>query len=47
MPPTERTGRLHSATSDHLWYDPGPLLRNRPVRVLFDPADPDRNLVDL
>ena len=43
----ERTGRLHSATSDPLWYDPGPLLRNRPVRVLFDPADPDRNLVDL
>ncbi|MCF6472773.1 DUF3592 domain-containing protein [Nonomuraea sp. MG754425] len=44
----ERTGRTHTATSDHLRHDPGPRLRGRThVRVLYDPADPDRNLVDL
>jgi hypothetical protein len=44
----ERSGRIHTASSDHLWEHPGPVLMDgRPVRVLFDPADPDRNLVDL
>lgn len=43
----ERTGRTHTAASDHLWHVPGPELMGRPVRVLFDPADPDRNLIDL
>ena len=43
----ERTGRLHTASSDHLWHYPGPELLDRPVRVLFDPADPNRNLIDL
>lgn len=44
----ERTGRTHAATSDNLRHDPGPGLRGRThVRVLYDPADPDRNLVDL
>jgi hypothetical protein len=44
----ERTGRTHAATSDILRHDPGPGLRGRThVRVLYDPAAPDRNLVDL
>jgi hypothetical protein len=44
----ERTGRAYTATSDYLSHDPGPRLRGRThVRVLYDPADPDRNLVDL
>jgi hypothetical protein len=44
----ESTGRTHAATSDILRHDPGPGLRGRThVRVLYDPADPDRNLVDL
>ena len=44
----ERTGRTHTATSDHIGYDPGPRLQGQThVRVLYDPADPDRNLVDL
>ena len=43
----ERTGRTHTASSEHLWSHPGPELMQRPVRVLFDPADPDRNMVDL
>jgi Protein of unknown function (DUF3592) len=44
----ERTGRTHIATSDHLRADPGPgLLGRTHVRVLYDPADPDRNVVDL
>ncbi|WP_285579130.1 DUF3592 domain-containing protein [Actinoallomurus iriomotensis] len=44
----ERTGRTYTATSDNLRNDPGPRLRGRThVRVLYDPADPDRNLVDL
>lgn len=44
----ERTGRTHLATSDPLRHDPGPSLRDRThMRVLYDPADPDRNMVDL
>ncbi|RVX42520.1 uncharacterized protein DUF3592 [Nonomuraea polychroma] len=44
----ERTGRTYTAASDHLRYDPGPRLQGQTrVRVLYDPADPDRNLVDL
>ncbi len=44
----ESTGRTHTATSDILRHDPGPGLRGHThVRVLYDPADPDRNLVDL
>lgn len=43
----ERTGRTHTASSDPLWQPPAPELVNRPVRVLFDPANPDRNLIDL
>jgi hypothetical protein len=44
----EQTGRTYTATSDHLRYDPGPRLRGQThVRVLYDPADPDRNVVDL
>jgi uncharacterized protein DUF3592 len=43
-----RTGRTHTATSDYLRADPGPgLLGRTHVRVLYDPADPDRNMVDL
>ena len=43
----EQTGRTHTARSDHLWQHPGPDLLAQRVRVLFDPADPDRNLIDL
>ena len=44
----ERTARTYTATSDYLRDDPGPRLRGQThVRVLYDPADPDRNLVDL
>lgn len=44
----ERTGRTYTATSDYLRDDPGLRLRGQTrVRVLYDPADPDRNLVDL
>jgi hypothetical protein len=44
----ERTGRTYTATSDYLDHDPGPRLRGRThVRVLYDPADPERNLIDL
>lgn len=44
----EQTGRTHTATSDYLRRDPGPGMQGRThVRVLFDPADPDRNLLDL
>ncbi|MGW4966254.1 DUF3592 domain-containing protein [Nonomuraea sp. NPDC004186] len=44
----ERTGRTYTAASDHLRDDPGPRLRGRTrVRVLYDAADPDRNLIDL
>lgn len=44
----EGTGRTYTATSDYLRHDPGPRLRGQThVRVLYDPADPDRNLVDL
>jgi hypothetical protein len=42
------TGRTHVATSDRLHHDPRPVLQGRThVRVLFDPADPERNHVDL
>ncbi|MFC4014269.1 DUF3592 domain-containing protein [Nonomuraea purpurea] len=44
----EGTGRTYTATSDYFRHDPGPDLHGRThVRVLYDPADPDRNLVDL
>jgi hypothetical protein len=44
----EQTGRTYTATSDILRHDPGPDLHGRThVRVLYDPADPDRNVVDL
>ncbi|WP_433516645.1 DUF3592 domain-containing protein [Nonomuraea sp. CA-143628] len=44
----EQTGRTHTAVSDYLRHDPSPRLQGRThVRVLYDPADPDRNLVDL
>ncbi|WP_329251497.1 DUF3592 domain-containing protein [Actinoallomurus sp. NBC_01490] len=44
----EGTGRTYTAVSDPLTYDPGPRLSGQThVRVLYDPADPDRNLVDL
>ncbi|MET7336738.1 DUF3592 domain-containing protein [Nonomuraea sp. NPDC005650] len=44
----EGTGRTYTAASDHLRDDPAPRLRGRTrVRVLYDAADPDRNLVDL
>jgi hypothetical protein len=44
----ENTGRTHTATSDYSRHDPAPGLRGRThVRVLYDPTDPDRNLVDL
>jgi uncharacterized protein DUF3592 len=44
----EGTGRTHVATSDPVRDDPGPGLRGRThVRVLYDPADPDRNVLDL
>jgi hypothetical protein len=44
----EQTGRTYTATSDILRHDPGPDLHGRThVRVLYDPADPDLNLVDL
>ncbi|GAA3682029.1 hypothetical protein GCM10022224_052940 [Nonomuraea antimicrobica] len=44
----ERTGRTHTATGDHLGHDPALRLRGRThVRVLYDAADPDRNLIDL
>jgi Protein of unknown function (DUF3592) len=43
----EQTGRTHTARSEHLWQHPGPDLMAQRVRVLFDPADPDRNLIDL
>ncbi|MEV0616422.1 DUF3592 domain-containing protein [Nonomuraea sp. NPDC050404] len=43
-----RTGRTYTAASDHLRDDPGPRLRGQGrVRVLYDPADPARNLIDL
>jgi hypothetical protein len=43
-----RTGRTHVASSDGLREDPGPRLLGRThVRVLHDPADPDRNVMDL
>ncbi len=43
----ERTGRTHTASSEHLWQPPDPRLISRGVRVLFDPTDPDRNVIDL
>jgi hypothetical protein len=44
----ERTARTYTATSDYLRDDPGPRLHGQThVRVLFDPANPERNLVDL
>ncbi|MFG6194367.1 DUF3592 domain-containing protein [Nonomuraea sp. JJY05] len=44
----ERTGRTYTAASDHLRDDPGPRLRGQTrVRVLYDAADPARNLIDL
>ena len=43
----EQTGRTHTARSEHLWKHPGPDLMAQRVRVLFDPADPHRNLIDL
>jgi hypothetical protein len=44
----ERTGRTHTAKSEHLPDDPSPRLTGRThVRVLYDPSDPDRNMVDL
>ncbi len=44
----EQSGRTYTATSDHLRHDPGPRLLGRThARVLFDPADPERNLLDL
>lgn len=42
------TGRSFTATSDYVREDPGPTLQGQThVRVLFDPADPDRNLLEL
>jgi hypothetical protein len=43
----ERTGRTHEAVSDYLWQRPDPELERQQVRVLVDPANPDRSLVDL
>lgn len=44
----ESTGRTHVATSDPVRHDPGPgLLGRTHVRVLYDPADPERNVLDL
>lgn len=44
----ERTGRTHTAKSGHLHDDPAPRLPGRTrVRVLYDPGNPDRNMVDL
>ena len=44
----DRTARTYTATSDHLLDDPGPRMRSQThVRVLYDPVNPDRNLVDL
>jgi hypothetical protein len=41
-------GRIYTATSDYIRHDPGPILQGRShVRVLYDPADPNRNMVDL
>jgi hypothetical protein len=44
----ERTARTYTATSDYLRDDPGLRLQGQThVRVLYDPANPDRNLIDL
>ncbi|TMR92325.1 DUF3592 domain-containing protein [Nonomuraea basaltis] len=44
----ERTGRTYTAASDYLRDDPGPRLQGQTrVLVLYDAADPERNLVDL
>jgi hypothetical protein len=44
----ERTARTYNAISDSLVNDPGPRLQGQThVRVLYDPARPERNLIDL
>jgi hypothetical protein len=43
----ELSGRHHTATSDYIWQDPSRELAGQQVRVLFDPADPDRNVIDI
>ncbi|MEQ7128677.1 DUF3592 domain-containing protein [Actinopolymorpha sp. B11F2] len=44
----DQSGRTYTATSDYVRRDPGPGLRGQThVRVLYDPADPDRNLLEL
>lgn len=42
------TGRTHRARSDYLIHDPGPQLLGRTrVRVLYNPDNPDDNVMDL
>jgi hypothetical protein len=43
----ERKERWVGSRPDHLWQHPGPDLPAQRVRVLFDPADPVRNLIDV
>jgi hypothetical protein len=41
------TGITHEFLSDDIWFDPGPHLTMRNVRVLLDPGRPSRYWVDL
>jgi hypothetical protein len=44
----ESRGRMYTTTSDYIRHDPGPSLQGRThVRVLYDPDNPDCNMLDL
>lgn len=42
-----QTRELHLFRSENLWFDPGPHLDRERVRVLIEPGNPRRYLVDL
>ena len=43
----EQTGHTHEATSDYLWRAPDPAMLHQKVRVLVDPNNPQRSMIDL
>lgn len=41
------TNKLHLFSSDNLWFDPSPYIREKQVRVLIDPNKPKRYSMDV
>ncbi len=41
------TNKVHLFSSDNLWFDPSPYIREKQVRVLIDPNKPKRYSMDV